>query len=278
MQKSQGRLKTALRLNAHVLWFVHGLEEWNLIYKGASLMTDRRIRRMATKWDKAARKNVLYYIASSAWKSEEEFINSGQYDANKILTGLSPFNSTSDSVLEIGCGIGRLLRAMNDRFATLCGVDISAEMIRCGREWLRYYPKVKLVQTTSNDLRMFKDNQFDLVFSYITFQHIPSRKLVTNYIAEARRVLKPGGYFRFQALRTRSPIDLLKNRVRIFLNSSKDCFVGYSWRIVTLEKTVRACEFKEVDTQTQLECSSEAPYGIGQPEGHIWCTARKPPY
>lgn len=241
-------------------------------------MTDRRIRRMAAKWDEAARKNVFCYIATSAWKSKEEFINSGKYDAEKILAGLPPFNPISDSALEIGCGIGRLLRTMNNHFAALYGVDISAQMIQLGREWLRYYPKVKLVQTTTNDLRIFKDEQFNFVYSYITFQHIPSRKLVTKYVAEAWRVLKAGGYFRFQTLWVRSPIDLVKNRLRVFLDREKDYFVGYSWRMGPLAKTVQDCGFKEIDIRTRVECQSESPYPVGQPEGHVWCTARKPPY
>jgi len=237
-------------------------------------MTDRRIRKMAAKWDEAARKNVFYYIATSAWKSKEEFINSGKYDAEKILAGLPPFNPISDSALEIGCGIGRLLRAMNNHFAALYGVDISAQMLQLGREWVRNYPKVQFVQTTDNDLRMFKDSQFNFVYSYITFQHIPIRKFVTKYIAEARRVLKPGGYFRFQTTRTLSPIALLKNRVRVFLDREEDYLIGYSWRMGPLLKTVRDCGFEQVEIQTQLEYPSEAPYGVGQPEGQVWCTAR----
>ncbi len=240
-------------------------------------MVDGRVRGMAAKWDEAARKNIFYYIATTAWKSEEEFINSGIYDAEKILSGLPPFNPSVDSVLEIGCGIGRLLRAMNDRFAALYGVDISSEMIEYGRDWLRGYPKVQLVETTINDLSMFKANQISFVYSYITFQHIPSRNLITKYIAEAQRVLKPGGYFRFQTLWIRSSIELLKNRLAVFLNGRKDCFTGYFWRIATLEKTIRACGFKEVDIQMKLECKSDAPYGVGQPESHVWCTARKSP-
>lgn len=231
---------------------------------------------MAAKWDKAARENIFYYIATSAYESEEKFIASGKYDAEKILWDLPAFNSNTDAVLEIGCGIGRLLRAMNDHFATLYGVDISSEMIQRAREWLREYPKVQLVQTPGNDLRMFKNNEFDFVYSYITFQHIPSYKLVTHYIAEAQRVLKPGGYFRFQVERSLSPIDLLKNRLQVLLNGRKHSFVGYSWRIATLEKVVRVCGFKEVCIQTRLECRSKSPYPVGQPKQHLWCTAKKP--
>jgi hypothetical protein len=40
---------------------------------------------------------------------------------------------------------------------------------------------------------MFADAYFDFIYSYIVFQHIPSREIVLNYLREAQRALKPGG-------------------------------------------------------------------------------------
>lgn len=105
-------------------------------------------------------------------------------------------------------------------------------MIELGGEGLREYNKIKLVQTTTNDLCMFEEI-INFVFSYITFQHIARYTLITKYIAEAWRALKPGGYFRFQTLRVKSPINMIKNRPRILLDRRSDCFAGYSWRIVS---------------------------------------------
>ena len=48
------------------------------------------------------------------------------------------------------------------------------------------------------DLALFPDEQFDFVYSYAVFQHIPSREVVFSYLREARRVLKPGGILRCQ--------------------------------------------------------------------------------
>ena len=83
-------------------------------------MRQRGIQRMKAKWDLATRKNARYYIATTAYETEDEFMKSGEYDVKKILSGLPEFDPACDTGLEIGCGIGRLLRAMNDRFATLC--------------------------------------------------------------------------------------------------------------------------------------------------------------
>lgn len=45
---------------------------------------------------------------------------------------------------------------------------------------------------------MFPDESFDFVYSYAVFQHIPSREVVFGYLAEAGRVLRPGGILRCQ--------------------------------------------------------------------------------
>jgi SAM-dependent methyltransferase len=55
------------------------------------------------------------------------------------------------------------------------------------------------------DLSNYPDRTFDLVFSYITFQHIPDPVLTLAYIREAGRVLRPGGHFYFQVNNARPP-------------------------------------------------------------------------
>ena len=231
---------------------------------------------MKTRWDDAAHKNARYYIATTAYETDAEFVTSGEYDVKKILSGLPGFNPDTDSALEIGCGIGRLLRAMSPHFARLYGVDISPEMIRLGRDWLREYPKIKLAETTGNSLHIVEDNTIDFVFSYITFQHIPSRKLIAKYMREAFRVLKPGGCFRFQTFCARSLSEVVKNRMRILLNRKSDLFAGWSWRISSLRNTVEACGFQGVEIRDKVDYEAKAPYGVGQPERHIWCTGTKP--
>ena len=53
-------------------------------------------------------------------------------------------------------------------------------------------------QSSGSDLALFPDEQFDFVYSYAVFQHIPSREVVFRYLREARRVLKTGGILRCQ--------------------------------------------------------------------------------
>jgi SAM-dependent methyltransferase len=53
-------------------------------------------------------------------------------------------------------------------------------------------------QNSGSDLSVLGDIQIDFAFSYIVFQHIPSREVIQNYVREVHRLLRPGGLFKFQ--------------------------------------------------------------------------------
>ncbi len=101
------------------------------------------------------------------------------------------------AVLEIGCGIGRLLRPFLTRARSLIGVDISGEMVERARREFDETPGI-VFWRTDGDLAPVATGSVDFVFSYIVFQHVPRKRAVLTYIAEAARVLRNGGLFRFQ--------------------------------------------------------------------------------
>lgn len=151
---------------------------------------------MERDWDERARLNPRYFIAVTAAESEEQFRQSGVRDLREmVLKGVTLLPDAC--VLEIGCGLGRLLRPFASSVRELHGVDISSEMVRQGREALADLPNVQLHQT-SGDLGMFGDSYFDFCYSFLVFQHISNADAVRRYIEEAGRVLKSGGLFRFE--------------------------------------------------------------------------------
>jgi ubiquinone/menaquinone biosynthesis C-methylase UbiE len=101
-------------------------------------------------------------------------------------------------ILEIGCGAGRVTRALSSVFGRVDAVDVSGEMIAHARESLRDRPNISLHQNNGVDLGMFGPGEFDFAFSSIVFQHIPSKAVIENYIREVWRVLRPGRLFKFQ--------------------------------------------------------------------------------
>ena len=161
---------------------------------------------MREDWDERARRNARYYIDCGHGGSDEEFWRSGPRDVEDfVLEGLAV--SPEAEVLEIGCGMGRLLRPVSERVARATGVDISGEMIDRAVRALADRPNVRLLRT-EGDPPGTPDASLDLVYSFVVFQHVPSRAAVSRYLAEAARVLRGGGVFRFQADgRPRDPLE-----------------------------------------------------------------------
>jgi SAM-dependent methyltransferase len=161
--------------------------------------------RMRQDWNARAREDPHYYVAFGRREQDDaEFFAT----AADVLRGLRaearhlrvpgrPFPAGLKA-LEIGCGPGRIMRPLSADFAEIHGIDVSDEMIRLAREKLRGIPNAHVYHTRTSDLSLFPDESFDFVYSYAVFQHIPSREVVLGYLADARRVLKPGGILRCQ--------------------------------------------------------------------------------
>lgn len=151
---------------------------------------------MRSDWERRARENAPFYICTTAAESAEAFAASGEKDlAEQVVDGLPV--SPEWSVLEIGCGIGRLLKPLSRRVARAVGVDLSEEMIRRGREYCADRGNVEL-RRTDGSLDFLRDGELDFVYSHIVFQHLPRKAYVERYFRESARVLKPGGWLRVQ--------------------------------------------------------------------------------
>ncbi len=152
--------------------------------------------RMRSDWDLRARENPLYFIDCGHADTPAVFWESGETDVAKLI--LRGVDLRADAaILEIGCGIGRLLRPFLDRATRIVGVDISGEMVARAREVFRADPRVEIYRSRGT-LSRTESRSIDFVFSFIVFQHIPSKAAVYRYFAEAARVLRAGGIFRFQ--------------------------------------------------------------------------------
>jgi ubiquinone/menaquinone biosynthesis C-methylase UbiE len=153
-------------------------------------------------WNKLAQKNYRYYIYVDKGKNitDEQFDKSGEEDYktlildDEIITEKFPDKSIT-TILEIGCGAGRLLKPMSRDFKEIVGVDISEEMISRAMERLNGTKNISVIATNGRFLPCINDS-VDLVFSYIVFQHIKSYDVVEQNFRETYRILKPGGLFK----------------------------------------------------------------------------------
>ncbi len=155
------------------------------------------VAKMKQDWDRRAKHHTRYWIATEDYENEEIFTESGKRTAEAILATLGSYHQKTWTVLDIGCGIGRVLKPLSPYFHKLIGVDVSAEMIVKSKTWLRDVHNVTTVETSGVDLNIFPPRYFDLVYSYVAFQHMP-RPIFNRYLEEINRVLKTQGFLVFQ--------------------------------------------------------------------------------
>jgi len=165
---------------------------------------EQQLEKMRRDWDERARENARYYVntANTNW-TDSEFFASGELTVSEeVLTDMGNICQGKDPrqmrVLEIGCGAGRVTRALANVFGEVHGVDVSGEMIARAREALTAFPNVFLYQNNGTDLNVVPELPFDFAFSSIVFQHIPSRAVIENYVREVGRLLRTGALFKFQ--------------------------------------------------------------------------------
>ena len=151
---------------------------------------------MRREWEARARLDAKGYIGRGYATTDELFWASGESDLTNVVLQDIELNAEA-AVLEIGCGVGRLLRPLATRAREVWGVDIAPTMIEQGRTNLAAAPNVHLHVTTGR-LEMIPSRSLDLAYSIIVFQHIPSKAAVATYIGEVARTLKGGGIFKFQ--------------------------------------------------------------------------------
>jgi ubiquinone/menaquinone biosynthesis C-methylase UbiE len=95
------------------------------------------------------------------------------------------------AILDVGCGTGRLLRSAEQRFppCALEGVDPATEMVKHAQAVLPARSRIRFQKASAEKLP-FRNDQFDLVFSTLTFHHWADQR---QGIAEVARVLTPTG-------------------------------------------------------------------------------------
>ncbi len=170
----------------------------------SEISTEDQLRKMREDWDQRAKENARYYVntATTEWTDEDFFASGERTVAEEILTDLGNIcqGKTAEDmrVLEIGCGAGRVTRALANLFGEVHGVDVSGEMVRQAKLALRDRPNAFVYQNNGKDLAVVPELEFDFAFSSIVFQHIPSREIIENYVREVSRLLRPGALFKFQ--------------------------------------------------------------------------------
>ena len=112
-------------------------------------------------------------------------------DVSYILASLLPVKNQIDNILEIGCSSGLKLKKLSDELdAKGVGIEPSEKAVMDGNAMK--HDAVTVVQGTGDSLP-FADASFDLV-NFAFCLYLFDRNTLLKSLAEADRVLNPGGY------------------------------------------------------------------------------------
>jgi SAM-dependent methyltransferase len=160
------------------------------------------VESMRRDWDQRARKDAYFYIAS--WRkewNETSFFQSGEEDYQRLVAPVLErfhFSPRGKTMLELGCGVGRMTRCFAQKFSQVTGFDVSDEMLDRARGLNSTAQNITWVQGNGADLGNIVSGSLDFVFSYLVLQHLPADNLIHAYIREILRVLSDGGICLFQ--------------------------------------------------------------------------------
>ena len=98
-------------------------------------------------------------------------------------------------LLDIGCGIGRMLVALSPYVASATGIDVSAEMVRAAQRRCGGLTNVTVLKGDGRGLTGVADASFDLAIAVDSFPYLRQSgyTLVEQFVAESARVLRPRG-------------------------------------------------------------------------------------
>ncbi len=135
---------------------------------------------------------LVFDVIACSWRSV--YITSGQAivdDMESILLDTRRPLSSAESILDFGCGCGRLARQFPGRTtAAITGSDYNPDLIGWCHEHLPFGTFVinELLPPTE-----FEKDQFDLIIARSVFTHLPEAEQ-KSWMAEFQRILRPGGY------------------------------------------------------------------------------------
>ena len=152
-------------------------------------------------WEHWGRFDPLYGVASvpgrerggtNPW-SDADFYATGAQQWEQMAPYWERYaGSLTGTVVEIGCGAGRLSRQLATVFSKVIGLDVSPDQLELARAAVAEGPAAAEFRRSTGPVLPCSPGEADAVFSTHVFQHLPP-KLVEALLVDAGRVLAPGG-------------------------------------------------------------------------------------
>ncbi len=140
--------------------------------------------------NKQTQKELLEIVKKNYEEIAEQFDNTRKKHLWPELVELVKDIKNGESILDVGCGNGRLLEALQGRKINYLGVDSNNKLVELAR--LKYL-NMKFTVGDILELSQIPEINFDYVFCIAVLQHIPSRKLQIDAIRQLRNKVSENG-------------------------------------------------------------------------------------
>jgi len=161
------------------------------------------IKELQKNWDNLGKTDPLWATLSHSGKKGnkwqvEEFFKTGVKEIDEVMEYIEKLDIKVQGkrALDFGCAVGRLTQALANYFGEVCGVDIAPSMIELAKKYNRQGNKCKYYLNENTGLKLFNENNFDFIYTNITFLHMEPR-YSKAYIKEFLRLLTPNGLLIF---------------------------------------------------------------------------------
>lgn len=133
------------------------------------------------------------------WEADEFFATGHQEVTERLAVAAElGLPRRHGQALDFGCGLGRTARELAARFDRCVGLDITEGMLIRARELNAHVPDLEFIRADGTEPLPFADGSFDVVYSSIVLQHLPSKAAARAAISELARVTASGGLLCFQ--------------------------------------------------------------------------------
>ncbi len=149
---------------------------------------------MRKDWDRRVSHDYRFWM-SDGYQDDVQMWSTGERDFAIVSDGVPCGDDRT--ALEIGCGVGRMLRAASKQFGRVVGLDVSQRAIDKARELIGPNSRIELVVGSGFDLQPVESHSVDFVWSYAALTSMPT-SVIASYLIEMKRVLKPTGTVRLQ--------------------------------------------------------------------------------
>lgn len=149
---------------------------------------------MRRDWDRRISHDYRFWMSDGV-ETDSIMWSTGQRDYQILTDGLI---ARSDKVfVELGCGVGRILKQASQDFGKVIGVDVSDSAIKKAKELIGEVSNLTFIVGDGYSLRPLENDSVDVLVSFAAITSMPSI-VIASYLREIRRVIKADGTIRLQ--------------------------------------------------------------------------------